>query len=128
MQNQSNFRYSPWGAPDNVEVIAPGVTRIDTPSHGGYHLSSDRLAALPKALRSLPTFAGTGWYEEDCDWIIPVLAFPDLFQPRSCYCAVETAKSHSGDYPLTAGAKAWLSDPAAAAVIAKAATFQPKET
>lgn len=66
---------TPWGRADYKNVIADGITFYGTPSHGGFHLSPERQAAMPDALR-LPD----PWYEEDCDWVRIVCAFPDVFE------------------------------------------------
>jgi len=68
-------RHSPWGQIDNCETIAPGIYRVSTSSHGGYILSPQRLAAMPKALR----LHNDNHFEEDCEWCLVVLSFPDLF-------------------------------------------------
>ena len=68
---------TPWGAPDFCEQIAPGWWRVNTPGHGGFLLSPERLAAIPE-LALEHSFNGAGFhgvFEEDCDWCIPVLAF-----------------------------------------------------
>ena len=72
---------TPWGKADNAEKIAPGVMRYDTPSHGGFHLSPTRNAKVPAEWRaaSFGKAGERGWYEEDCDAILVVMAFPDLF-------------------------------------------------
>ena len=31
--------HSPWGRPDHVETIAPGLSFVSTPSHGGYFVA-----------------------------------------------------------------------------------------
>ena len=83
---QSSFRpvNSPWGPAQSAEQIAPGIWRVDTERHGGYHLSPERVAAMPDALRCYVPYAARndcalGWYEEDIDWCIVCLAFPDAF-------------------------------------------------
>ena len=70
---------TPWGRADSQRQIAPGITWYSTPSHGGFYLHRDRIAAMPAVYRDRPTFAGPGWYEEDCDWCLVALSFPDLF-------------------------------------------------
>ena len=69
---------TPWGVPDSVRCIAAGIWWVSTPSHGGYWLSPDRLAAMPEPFKVLKTFGSVGpqWFEEDCDWAIVALAFP----------------------------------------------------
>jgi hypothetical protein len=34
---------------------------------------------MPEPYRAVPTFAGGNWYEEDCDWALVALSFPELF-------------------------------------------------
>ena len=54
---------------------------------------------MPKALRDYPTWAGANWYEEDLDWSIVVMAFPQFFQPEVIASAHTTLQSaHPEDY------------------------------
>jgi hypothetical protein len=69
---------TPWGCPDSAKEIAPGVVEISTPSHGGIHLSKERQAEVERVMPFFRPFAGPGWYEEDCDWCIVLLVFPEL--------------------------------------------------
>ena len=49
---------------------------------------------MPK--EALKTFAGLGWYEEDGDWALVALSFPDLFRPEAVADArITIAKWHS---------------------------------
>ena len=68
---------TPWGAADYVTEILEGVHNVSTPSHGGIKLSRERNAAIPDYMRK----AG-GWYEEDCDWCIPFVAFEAEIRAR----------------------------------------------
>jgi len=70
--------HTPWGASDSADHIAPGIVNYTTASHGGVHVSARRLAAMPTAWH-LSEWAPAGWYEEDCDWALVVLAFPEAF-------------------------------------------------
>ena len=85
---------SPWGTPDNQHELAAGIISLDTSSHGGIWISAVRRAAMPAALRQIETFAGGNWYEEDCDWAIVALAFPDAFTPRDIAVARQTFDSY----------------------------------
>lgn len=67
---------SPWGRIEAVEVIAPGIAFVSTPSHGGYLLSRERVAAMPDVLKFTPDHRA-GIFEEDCSAPLVVLAFPD---------------------------------------------------
>ena len=64
---------TPWGDGSGY-VIAPGITLLSTDSHGGIHVSDARLAEMPDTIRNLDPFAGSGWYEEDCDWALVAMA------------------------------------------------------
>ena len=74
---------TPWGIADAATHVAEGITFYSTPSHGGYHLSPERRAAMPPAIRDKETFARGNWYEEDCDWALVALAFPAYFPPEA---------------------------------------------
>ena len=85
---------TPWGFPDTLKEIAPGIVLYSTPSHGGYWLSPARVAAMPKPLRDFQPFTGANWYEEDADWSIVALAFPKLFPEDAIPAALETIKHY----------------------------------
>ena len=70
---------TPWGTADSVIKVAEGIYRIYTPSHGGYWLSDERHAVVLAAFGIQSTFAGGQWYEEDCDWSLVAIAFPEHF-------------------------------------------------
>ncbi len=71
---------TPWGMSDRSEKIAPGIVWYSTPSHGGYHLSPGRQQEMPRELtESGSSRRAEGWYEEDCDWCLVVVAFASLF-------------------------------------------------
>jgi hypothetical protein len=74
--------YTPWGAPDSApRVLAPGVISYTTASHGGIWLDPERNAMVPLAWRNASHGGGAldGWYEEDCDWCLVALVYPDGF-------------------------------------------------
>jgi len=93
-RKQDRPTHTPWGHPDTVTEIAPGIVLYSTPSHGGYWLSPARVAAMPKPLRDFQPFAGKNWYEEDCDWAIVALAFPKLFPDHAIPAALKTIKHY----------------------------------
>ncbi len=84
--------WTPWGESDSSEKIATGIVRYNTPSHGGYHLSARRQALMPKALRK-----DEPWYEEDVDWALVVLAFPQFFKESDVKMAESTTKNYHPD-------------------------------
>ncbi|MEA3537071.1 DUF7007 domain-containing protein [Rhizobium sp. CC-YZS058] len=65
---------TPWGGSQMAVVYADGVVFHSTAGHGGFHLSSDRNGKVHPLLRKV-----TPWYEEDCEWAIVALGFPELF-------------------------------------------------
>ena len=107
--------HTPWGASQQQKKIADGITSYSTASHGGYHVSAARLAEMPDCIRDFKTYAGTGWYEEDCDWCLVALSFPSLFDNRSCYYAVKTLKMSTSDYFKDLAAAYWKTPQAIAA-------------
>jgi hypothetical protein len=62
---------TPWGSADFVEVLTPGIVSVSTPSHGGIWLAPHLNAEIHPVWRS-----DDGWYEEDCEANIVLLAFP----------------------------------------------------
>ena len=65
---------TPWGGSQMAVIYAEGVVAHSTAGHGGFHLSADRNSNVHPLLRK-----DTRWYEEDCEWAIVALSFPDLF-------------------------------------------------
>jgi hypothetical protein len=84
---------TPWGVADGHIELADGVHRFTTPSHGGFHVSSEVRNTWPAPLRDFEPFAGQGWYEEDCDWAIVAVAMPSLFTADHVAQARRTIKS-----------------------------------
>ncbi|MCY3845712.1 MAG: hypothetical protein OXH69_19475 [Acidobacteria bacterium] len=67
--DMTNIHTSPWGGVQSATVLAPGVTLIETASHGGLHLAGPALDAIPRAVGA--TFInGPSWAEEDCELAI----------------------------------------------------------
>lgn len=72
-------KYSPWGPIQFSRTLAPGITRVTTASHGGVHLSPDRVATLQSLFPFFRPWTGEwAWLEEDCDALIAYITFPDL--------------------------------------------------
>ena len=93
---------TPWGRAQTVEPLAgiDGIERVYTAGHGGYYLNQERWGELRALLPDFVSFAGDQWLEEDCDWAICVLCWPELFTDADCYNAFRTAKHRKdlGDY------------------------------
>ena len=73
---------SPWGAIQDIEVLEDGVLFCSTASHGGVWLAPGKLAKMRPALLAPSDFykAGSPWFEEDCEILRVVCAFPHLFK------------------------------------------------
>ncbi|WP_312841736.1 DUF7007 domain-containing protein [Sinorhizobium psoraleae] len=80
---------TPWGMSQLATVYAEGVVSHSTSSHGGFHLSSDLNKRVDAALR-----ADGGWYEEDAEWAIVAITFPDLFTSYERKCADEIIQNN----------------------------------
>lgn len=76
---------SPYGAIQTARQIAPGLWSVSTASHGGIQVSRQREAAMPGHLR-----LSRSWYEEDCEWALVALAFPNDFSPAQVADAILT--------------------------------------
>ena len=84
---------TPWGAPDLVEELADGIVQVVTPSHGGIHLSAERLLRMPERQRTFD-----GWYEEDCEAWFVVACFYDEIGGCMDHAGVDRAVANMGDY------------------------------
>ena len=81
---------SPWGKIQDVKELAAGIDCVSTAGHGGIKLDRQRNAKMPEYMR----LAG-GWYEEDCEWALPALVFPEVFNRAK---EQSQAKSTLGNY------------------------------
>ena len=79
---------TPWGSSQHATIYAEGIVSHVTAGHGGFHLSAERNArVLPMLRKSSP------WYEEDAEWAIVALSFPDLFTAYERECADKTIRN-----------------------------------
>jgi hypothetical protein len=74
---------SPWGQVQSHTVMAPGIVSVTTAGHGGIHLDPWRVRQMPR------TLGKQAWYEEDCEWSKPIVAFAAEFDQKT----VESAKA-----------------------------------
>lgn len=79
---------TPWGASQHAIVYADGIVFHATSGHGGFHLSVACNVKVPLTLRN-----ASGWYEEDAEWAIVALTFPDLFTTYERRCCDETVRN-----------------------------------
>lgn len=79
---------TPWGGSQLAVIYADGVVAHSTAGHGGFHLSADRNSKVHSLLRK-----DTPWYEEDCEWAIVALSFPELFTAHERAAAEKTIRN-----------------------------------
>lgn len=84
--------HCPWGQIQHQRDVAEGITIVTTASHGGYVLSKERFEAMPSRYK-LNTYGKGRCFEEDCEWALVVLAFPDEFPESDRIAAQQTANS-----------------------------------
>lgn len=65
---------SPWGHIQTEEWLIPGVQTITTAGHGGFKVTERKLEDMPEYLAEC-AFPEPGYFEEDCNWALVVLAF-----------------------------------------------------
>jgi hypothetical protein len=80
---------TPWGGSQMATIYVEGIVSHSTSGHGGFHLSSDRNRFVDASVRS-----EGGWYEEDCEWAVVAITFPDVFTGYERRCAEEVAKNN----------------------------------
>lgn len=83
---------TPWGVSECAEHIRDGIILHRTATHGGYELSAAVIAAMPLEITCIRPWAGGGWYEEDCDWALICLTFPEMFSAKACAAAINTVR------------------------------------
>lgn len=82
---------TPWGKADYAYRYARGVTSYSCPGHGGFKLSATRQAQVHPALSHI---GDNGWYEEDCEWSVVAVTFPELFPYKHVEHAINSLKNY----------------------------------
>lgn len=86
---------TPWGASQTTHKVMNGLTWYSTAGHGGLCVSkglADKKLS-PNARAEGIKYAGSYWYEEDCQWCIPMYENPDwlkLMLERKIFSYVPT--------------------------------------
>lgn len=83
---------TPWGKADSIEQIAPGIVFVGTSTHGGYKLEP----SMNQKVNSVWRKQG-GWYEEDVDYNIVHLTFPNIFDSSKVDSAKKALKHYYPD-------------------------------
>lgn len=111
---------TPWGLPHAAHAIAAGIVSYSTSTHGGIHLADERLNSMPSALREIPTYAESGWYEEDCDVNLVIISFPEHFHAYNVWSACRAVQA----YDHHRAAAAYIDSPDGSRVKAIADAFE----
>lgn len=87
---------TPWGPSQETTRIARGITFYSTAGHGGFKLSAGRNAIIRKEVkdRTWGLRGHDGWYEEDCDAALVVMAFPEHFSAQQIQNAAQMVMAH----------------------------------
>ena len=81
---------TPWGVAQTVEQLAEGIFFVSTPSHGGAWVSQEWREFMPGVLKRPTNFyQGGPWFEEDCEILRVVVAFPRAFPQMERAKAIE---------------------------------------
>jgi hypothetical protein len=88
--------FTPWGAPQTTDEVAPGICFYSTASHGGYHLSPDRFATFRQFFPDFKLFAGDPWFEEDCDAALVPITFAAEFSNQDVFFAEQSIRAIAG--------------------------------
>jgi len=80
---------TPWGISQSKESIIRGIIFYSTSSHGGFHVSKKLNQEIHPAWRN-----SSGWYEEDCEWAIVAISFPEVCSQKELTLAHKTAKNY----------------------------------
>jgi hypothetical protein len=65
---------SPWGKVQDAWVKGEGIISVSTAGHGGVKVSAKQNKRIPESVRK-----ADGWYEEDVEWAIVALCFPEAY-------------------------------------------------
>ena len=84
--------HTPWGPSQSAKHHARGIVEYSCAGHGGFHVSKTLNVKVHEAWR-----AKDGWYEEDCDWAIVALTFPEHFSAEDVAHATSSAKNWNPD-------------------------------
>lgn len=94
---------SPWGTIQWAEGLAEGIVQVGTAGHGGVHLNAERNRTMPSMFRN-----ANGWYEEDCERHMVILAHQESFDASdiaSAHAAVKRWWPNKYEQWLASGGK-----------------------
>ena len=95
---KEGFFHTIWGRPEEVTIFDNGLIYVSTSTHGGFFvpkslresLSSDHFLRM---FENKFNEADQPWFEQDTDWALVALTFPDIFSRESFKQAEILAKN-----------------------------------
>ena len=115
---------TPWGPAQTVKPIAEGLDWVSTAGHGGIRLSPARWLELQIAFPHFRGYAGPGWLEEDLDWALAAILWPQHFSGQSVWSAARAVQSYkSGGLFYFCDGFQWIHGVSGRPALAKAAAF-----
>lgn len=109
--------HTPWGAAQTVNQLAPGIDFVSTAGHGGIRLDAAHAAAIrerfPLAVQDASEDGRGLWWEEDCAYQWPCIAFHDELREKVNRPKKECEEEAAYWYPAAAYAHLAAPGPAA---------------
>jgi hypothetical protein len=99
---------TPWGFAQHTKKYADGIVSYSTAGHGGFRLDAERQAIVDSRLPAFKSFAGRQWYEEDQDWAIVAIMFPECFEPHELRNAVSTVRGSAESERNRGSSRGWI--------------------
>ena len=85
---------TPYGPAHYREELAPGLAMYGTSQHGGLRASGAAERRIPPSVRLDGPYSRHPWYEEDCDWAIPVYFSLLHVSPQWAARAIKSIKTN----------------------------------
>ena len=81
-------KISPWGKIQYRRFYGEGIMSVGTAGHGGFFVDKSLRQTMPEYFQTKD-----GWYEEDCEWAIVAVCFPERFPEDVVESANKTLKT-----------------------------------
>ena len=93
------IKHTIWGEAETALPVAQGIHLVTTASHGGYVLSHHRIKVLKQLFPLATPYKGDERYwEEDCDWVYVIMAFPQCFNDDQVQLAKKQYQNQNSFY------------------------------
>jgi hypothetical protein len=100
---------TPWGpAEDRRWAGVDGLYAVTTASHGGYWLTEPLVTGMQITFPGFQPFAGWPWLEEDCDAMLVMALWPELFPDHAVWSGWRMALSGATWCNAARAIREWL--------------------